>query len=293
MSKPRYLEPGATYLVTRRCLQRQFLLRPSALVNQLFLFCVAIAAARFGILLHTVCVMSNHYHLVLSDPAARLPEFAAWLDAMLARALNRLHGRSECVWSPGSYNAVRLEDEDAIVGACGYALANPVSAGLVREARHWPGVRLAPDQRSLEVQRPGLFFREQGPLPKSATLNLTAPPGLAATVFAQRVHEATAAREEQARKQAVVRGRGFLGRRAVLAQSPRSYPKRGEPRPASRPLASAGDFATKQAAITRLREFWCAHRVARRRFEAGDREVLFPAGTYALRVQCGVRCAPW
>ena len=36
MTAPRQVLPGTTYLVTRRCAQRQFLLRPSKLVNEIF-----------------------------------------------------------------------------------------------------------------------------------------------------------------------------------------------------------------------------------------------------------------
>jgi len=34
---PRQIVPGSTYLVTRRCSQRQFLLLPSKTVNRVFL----------------------------------------------------------------------------------------------------------------------------------------------------------------------------------------------------------------------------------------------------------------
>jgi len=61
MSRPRQIVPGATVFVTRRCTQRQFLLKPSRLVNQVFLYCLAYAAARHGILVHAFIVMSNHF----------------------------------------------------------------------------------------------------------------------------------------------------------------------------------------------------------------------------------------
>jgi hypothetical protein len=61
MSLPRQILPGSTYLVTRRCTQRQFLLRPSKLTNQIILYCLALAVARTGILLHAFVALSNHY----------------------------------------------------------------------------------------------------------------------------------------------------------------------------------------------------------------------------------------
>ena len=66
---------GTTYLVTRRCLGRRFLLRPDRALNELIGYCLARAAKAHGIELHAVTVMSNHYHLVLTDPRGVLPDF--------------------------------------------------------------------------------------------------------------------------------------------------------------------------------------------------------------------------
>ena len=74
MSYPRQVLPGATYLVTRRCTQRQFLLRPSAQTNAILLYCLARAAGLYGVEVHAYCFLSNHYHLVAAgrpDPGSR------------------------------------------------------------------------------------------------------------------------------------------------------------------------------------------------------------------------------
>ena len=81
---PRQILPGSTYLVSRRCTQRQFLLKPTGLTTSIFAYCLAIAAARYGILMHGACVLSNHWHAVLTDPAARLPEFLGYLHKLVA-----------------------------------------------------------------------------------------------------------------------------------------------------------------------------------------------------------------
>src|SRR5215471_5225773 len=43
---PRQVLPRQFYLVTRRCAQRQFLLRPDAATNNAFLYCLIVAALR-------------------------------------------------------------------------------------------------------------------------------------------------------------------------------------------------------------------------------------------------------
>ena len=56
-----------TYLLTRRCTQRQLLLRPEGVVEQIFLYCLGEAVARYGITLHGFIAMSNHEHLIVRD----------------------------------------------------------------------------------------------------------------------------------------------------------------------------------------------------------------------------------
>ena len=62
MTWPRRIVPGTTYLLTRRCTQRRFMLVPRGIVPKLFGYCVALAAERHGIQVHAVTCMSNHYH---------------------------------------------------------------------------------------------------------------------------------------------------------------------------------------------------------------------------------------
>ena len=133
MTAPRQVLPGTTYLVTRRCSERRLFLRPSALTNGIFLYVLAVAARRHRVLVHAFCVLSNHYHLLVTDPDARLPAFMQYLDSLVARATNASLGRWEGFWSSAaSYSAVSHDSTDDIVRKAAYVIANPVSAGLVR-----------------------------------------------------------------------------------------------------------------------------------------------------------------
>ena len=107
MTAPRQVLKGSTYLVTRRCSQRQFLLKPSEITNAIFKYVLAVAARRYHIQVHAYCVLSNHFHLVVTDPGARLPAFAQMLASLVARAMNASWGRWESFWAPSSYSAVR------------------------------------------------------------------------------------------------------------------------------------------------------------------------------------------
>ena len=93
MTAPRQSLPGTTYLVTRRCEGRRFLLRPSALVNAVIEYVLAAKAQEYGILLHAFCVLSNHLHLVLTDPHGNLPPFMRDVGSTVAKALSAAHGK--------------------------------------------------------------------------------------------------------------------------------------------------------------------------------------------------------
>src|SRR4051794_39552116 len=67
MTVPRQIVPGRTYLITRGCTQRLFLLRPDAMVRQIYLYCLGEAVQRFGITLNGFLPMSNHSHILRSE----------------------------------------------------------------------------------------------------------------------------------------------------------------------------------------------------------------------------------
>jgi REP element-mobilizing transposase RayT len=292
MTVPRQVLPGATYLVTRRCSERRFFLRPSQIVNDTFLYVLAIAAERYGVLVHVACVLSNHFHLVVTDPDANLPAFHQFLDALVARAVNASLGRWETFWAPDSYSAVKLVAPEDIVDKAAYVLANPVAAGLVKSGRDWPGLWSAPEQIGgavLEVARPEGFFDPKGSLPKVATLQLKPPPGFAsADSFRQQLVAALSEKEAEAARTAP---NGFGGVASVLAQKPTARARSKERRRTLSPRVAALDKWKRAEALGRLKEFVAAYRAAWRARRAGTMDVVFPFGTYLLRVLHDVPCA--
>lgn len=292
MTAPRQVLSGNTYLLTRRCVRREFLLRPSPVANAIFTYALALAARKTGVLLHAFCVLSNHVHLVLTDPDARLPEFMRQLNANVARAMNAALGRSGSFWDERHYSAVVLATPEAIVNSAAYALANPVTAGLVRLATEWPGVWSDPSRLggapSL-VERPSVFFRAKGK-PDRVELSLVPPPDFTAEQFRADVIAALAERERDAVVAAHAAGRSFLGVRRVLEQETTARAARKEARGQLSPTVAALDRETRLEVLARIADFVARYREARSRFIAGFRDVVFPAGTYRLRVSYGVLC---
>ncbi len=293
MTAPRQILEGTTYLVTRRCSERRFLLRPSAAMNRMFLYILAVAADRFGILIHAFCVLSNHFHLVLTDPDANLPAFSRYLDSLVARSTNAALGRWEHFWAPNSYSAVALQTPEDVLAKTAYVLANPVAAGLVEHAREWPGLWSAPEQigSNIVVERPKAFFRQDGPMPESIRLRLHTPKGFESEAFRMQLSQALASLEAQAAAQLASERRRFAGAVSVLAQRPTGRPAPGEPRRRLSPRVACRDKWKRIEALSRLSSFLEAYREAFFAWRKGIRSALFPPGTYLLRLTHKVRCA--
>ena len=83
---PRQMLPRQFYLITRRCSQRQFLLRPDAATNYAVLYCLIDAALRCEIDVVLPCAMSTHYYAVIYDRAGRYPEFIEHFHKLLPAA---------------------------------------------------------------------------------------------------------------------------------------------------------------------------------------------------------------
>ncbi|MFT3917797.1 MAG: hypothetical protein QM704_28045 [Anaeromyxobacteraceae bacterium] len=295
MTAPRQVLPGTTHFITHRCLERRFYFKPTPEVRQVFGFLLAVMAERHGILLHVACVLSNHYHLVLTDPKGELPAFMQEFNSTLARFLNKLWGRSENVFPSGGYQSVDLMDAAAVTGHGAYALANPAAAKLIPRSKRWPGLWSAPEaigRKGMVFERPPIFFRRAGPLPDRATLTFTVPPGQEPADFRRALEKGIREHERVAIEAVRKSGEKFLGLKAVLAQEPGDRAT-GEEKPRqSMQRAASTDGKLWHDALVRLRVFRQEYAAALALFLGGLRTTAFPAGTYKLRVQLGFQCAP-
>ena len=286
MTAPRQILPNTTYMVTRRCSERRFFLKPTVIVNQIFTYCLAYAAEQTGVLLHAWTCMSNHWHAVVTDPDSRLPEFMAHVNRLIGKCVNVELGRFESLWSPEHYSAVRLETEQDVIDKMLYVLDNPVQAALVASWSQWPGAISGPRacaKAAVMVERPGLYFRDDGLMPAAVKLQATVPPcctHLTPQQFATRLSRELKAHEALVRERLAAEGKELLGRAAVEAQDPFSCPESFDPRFKINPRVACKDKWRRQEMLGRLKDFLEAYAEAWQSFKAGVKDVVFPAGTY-------------
>ena len=284
MSLPRRVLPGVTYLITRRCNQRAFRLRPSERTNDLFLYCLAVAAKKSGVAVHAVCVMSNHHHTVITDVDGALPIFLRELHRMTAKTLNASQGQWENLWSAEPTNAVYLAEAEDVLRKIAYVVANPVDAGLVAEPEDWPGVLLWGQQRIL-VKRPRDYFDPKGSSDDEVELLVVPPPAaLELADWDRRLAAEISALVAKAHEAVRALGWRLLGRVAVLASSFVARAKGYEIKRGVVPKIAAIHRETRRAVLQEYARFYAAYDDALSAWRAGDREAVFPPGTWWMRV---------
>ena len=290
MSLPRSVLPNTTYMLTRRCLGRRFLLRPDGAINNIFVYCLALAAEKYGVELHAACVMSNHYHLILTDVRGVLPDFTGWLNRQLAMCIKRVRKWDEVVWEPNvAYSAVELVGTNEVLDKVAYVLLNPVSAALVRSPERWPGV--VTTLRTLRLgtmgaKRPEVWFKSEAR--ESMNLYLTVPGCFAdQEAYHSAVESLLVGRLAQMRERLRQQGRGYLGRMRLRKTPVSARPTTKKQRFGRSPTFSALTRSQWLAAVKKLRAFRAAYRTAYEAWRSGRWDAEFPAGTWWVARHAG------
>lgn len=302
MTLPRMVFDGTTYLITRTTTGRRFLLRPGGVVNEVFLYCLFRAAKKYGVQVHCVSVESNHFHAVVTDMRGEISRFVQWLDSMVANNLMRHYGRthpSECldgIWSKDHFSAVVLATPEQIIKSIVYGLTNPVKDGLVRDYRQWPGLNSRPGdwlKPTQHARRPrGLFFSDKSKKHRWAEVKYTVPPMFAdrdTEHFVDSVNAMIRDTTKSLRRRLAIENRAFLGVKESLAVNPFDSPQTPRPKGLRSPcFAAGGDTTVLTACLALLRSFRQRYRAAWAQLRQGMKGVVFPAGTYLLRVHHNV-----
>jgi len=284
------------YKVTRRTTQRLYLLLPTKMTHEVFGYCLGVALERFGIRMHAVTVLSNHYHIDVTDPYGLLPEFKHLLNLLVARALNAHWGRFENFFASDGPSDVELATPEEVLDRMVYTLTNPVKDGLVRSGGEWGGLTSYGMRfgTKMEFRRPEEFFDKNGALPEKVVVEVSRPdilPELSDEELFVLLMRKVKERERELLAAAKEEGRRFLGMRRVLRCKHTDSPASREPRFNLNPRVASRSKWQRIAALQRNKEWLTVYREAYEKFCAGVRDVLFPEGTYLMRVQYGVACA--
>ena len=297
MTLPRQVVPGRDYMITRRCSERRFFLRPDDDTNNAFVYCLALAAKRAKVEVTFSVAMSNHHHTGIHDPDGNFPIFTEHFHGLLARSQNAHLGRFENFWSSEPTSVVQLVERDDILNKMTYAFTNPTAADLVNTVEDWPGITTFQATLAgghITATRPKHFFRYDNPdLPEVVSLQIARPYGfeaLAQSEWVDLVTERVRAQEADHRQRRTTNGITVLGREKILEQNPFHSPESQAPRFQMSPRVAAQNKWARLEALLRNHGFIERYREAFRNHMTGLANVLFPFGTYWMRKFAKVAC---
>lgn len=136
MARPLRLEfPGALYHVISRGNERSPIFRDDW-DRGFFLGILGSVVRDHGWLVHSYCLLGNHYHLLVETPQGRLSKGMHVLNGRYTQKFNRRHRRAGHVLE-GRFKAILVEKEAHLLELHRYIVLNPVRAGLVSRPEDW------------------------------------------------------------------------------------------------------------------------------------------------------------
>ncbi len=269
-------------------------------MNQIFWYCLGLAAQENNISVHVGLLFSTHLHTIVTDNDGKKPDFRRRFHRLLALCTKDFRGWPEEVFNKSQGGEHELLTPEAMIQHIAYVIANPVEGGAVRYAKDWPGAKTLPEdigRRVIRVPRPDFYLDSRNSQwPPFVEVRLEMPQLLIDHCGSlEKAQEAIAAEvkklERAALQEMKKQGRSFSGARRVMrtkhtvrAQSREDFGSRNPQ------FAAGGDTEAAAAAIRRIRAFNAAYDEALARWTAGDRDACFPHGTWWMRVHHGARC---
>jgi len=132
MARPLRVEyPGAFYHVINRGNSQEKLYK-SPRDYKKFLQYLEKAAERFAVIVHTYCLMDNHYHLLIETAEPNLSVTMQWLNVSYATYFNRKHIRNGHLFQ-GRFKAILIDAEAYLKHLSRYIHLNPVRAKIIEK----------------------------------------------------------------------------------------------------------------------------------------------------------------
>jgi putative transposase len=168
MPRPkRLLVDGHAYHVLNRGNDRRVIFKKTEDYEAFFAI-LREAQQRLAVPTIGVCLMPNHWHLVLwPTPAASLSAYMHWvMNAHVHRYHQHYHLRGLGHLYQDRYKSFPIQDDHHMYTVLRYVEANPLRAGLVTEAQAWQWSSLSLRARGVED---GILTNSLVPLPENWT----------------------------------------------------------------------------------------------------------------------------
>ena len=142
MSRPLRIEfPGAWYHVMNRGAGYRNIFS-SDTYRMIFVDLLSQITNMFQVEVHGVCLMDNHYHLLIKTPKGNLQRAMRHLNGVYTQRYNRLENTDGPLFR-GRYKSILIEPDDYLLNVSRYIHLNPVAAGVasLAEEYQWSSYR--------------------------------------------------------------------------------------------------------------------------------------------------------
>lgn len=136
MSRPLRIEfSGAVYHVTSRGDRREDVYLDDG-DRQLWLDTLGEACDRFGWIIHSYCLMTNHYHFLVETPNGNLSRGMRHLNGVYTQRFNRKHNLSGHLYQ-GRFKAILVQADAYLLELSRYIVLNPIRANMITDLSAW------------------------------------------------------------------------------------------------------------------------------------------------------------
>jgi putative transposase len=133
--KPRLQVAGATYHITTHAVAELSVLAGEK-TNTMFLGLLADIAKSYELSIRVFCLMTTHYHLLVTTHKPNVGDAMRQLNGQYARWFNHEQGRRGHVWD-GRYHGDPIATDSHLLECIRYIALNPVRAGLCATPQKW------------------------------------------------------------------------------------------------------------------------------------------------------------
>ena len=126
--KQRLVEPGIYHIINRGVAKKNIYYEPSD--YDFFLDLMTKLAQSYEITIHSFCLMTNHYHLLIETKQHNLSKAIQFLNDKYAKYFNKKYTRIGHLWQ-GRYKSYPLYDDAHFWVVVKYIERNPVKAFMV------------------------------------------------------------------------------------------------------------------------------------------------------------------
>ena len=128
--KKRIWYPGASYHVMSRGNRRTVLFKDASDYIR-FLGCIASSKERYGFKVHSICLMTNHFHMIIETEKTDLSKIMQKILHPYSMDFNHKYDFTGHLFE-SRYTSCLIEDERYFLEASRYIHLNPVKAQMVR-----------------------------------------------------------------------------------------------------------------------------------------------------------------